>query len=61
MGAITLVDFRMTNGGGDPGRGSGHGNGDNPRSPWEPWLFAVLAALTVAIIVIVPTRPLPGE
>jgi hypothetical protein len=51
----------MTNGGGDPGKSSGHGNGDNPRSPWEPWFYAVLAALTVAIIVIVSTRPLPGE
>jgi hypothetical protein len=53
----------MTNGGGDPGRGSGHGNdsGDDPRSPWEPWLFALRAALTVAYIVIVSTRPLPGE
>jgi hypothetical protein len=51
----------MTNGGGDPGRGSGHGNGDNPRSPWEPWFYPVLVALTVAIIVLVSTRSLPGE
>jgi hypothetical protein len=53
----------MTNGGDDPERGSGHGNdnGDNPRSPWEPWFYALLAALTVAMIVLVSTRPLPGE
>jgi hypothetical protein len=55
------VYFRMTNGGDDPGRGSGHGNGDNPRSPWEPWFYALPAALMVAGIVLVSTRPLPGE
>ena len=57
--SMSLVAFRAT-GDGDGGsrRRADHGE-DDPQGPW--WFFALLAVGIAAVVLLVHTRPLPGQ